>query len=78
MAKPILTITIPISQKEKSNGLAADIENTLNYEYHVLVCFSENKKEIGFNVFYEKDHIPIDIQGLKELIKKQHNGKAAV
>jgi len=78
MAKPILTVRIG-NERDWTDFIEIKkrVTEETDNEYHVIVYGGE-PPEIKIEVFYEKDHKPIDIEGLKELIKNQHNGKEAV
>ena len=70
MAKPIVLITLdkncPMTNNEV-NEINKNITNQLPY-YHVLFSIGDKQE---FQVFYEKDNKPIDIEELKELIKQK-------
>jgi len=68
-AKPIFIIWLPTSLFDRD--LQLSIKNNIAAEmtdYHVISA-STSFAEIRFEVFYEKDHKPIDYEGLKKLIE---------
>ena len=69
MAKPILTVGVPLGIPLSKND-HKHIENEMKSkcpDYNIIVYVIPHN-EVAFQVFYEKDQIPIDYDGLRKLI----------
>lgn len=69
MAKPILVVTMPeFLSPEESLSIIQTLEKQCP-DYNVLLTHGTKPgKEVKFQVFYEKDQIPIDYDELRKLI----------
>lgn len=66
MAKPILTIGVPLLSKELYEEIESAWKNTIT-DYHVII-YRANYHNIKFEVFNEKDMTDIELHELKELV----------
>ena len=69
-AKPIIIIKMPrnlVDAPQIADSIYQSVSKKLN-DYHIIVVVTM-QEDFSFEVFYEKDHKPIDFDGLKKLIE---------
>jgi len=78
--KPICIIKVDFERiKPGGHDLLSDLTNAFSErmpDYHVFVIPNDDRDEphdvLEFQVFYEKDQLPIDYEGLKNIIKQSN------
>lgn len=70
MSKPIFVVKLPSTVNlEQLNHVMSNVTLKLP-DYHVLVV-TQQKEDVEFEAFYEKDLKPIDFKNFKHYIKRE-------